>query len=66
MKLSTILAIMGFLVTGLALVFLIMTIFSNDSNSGLAIISCVLIIMNGLIAVGVSDLLTKHEGSHEK
>lgn len=66
MKLSTILAIMGFLVTGLALVFLIMTFFSNDSNSGLAIVACVLIIMNGLIAVGVSDLLTKHGGLHEK
>lgn len=66
MKLSTILAIMGFLVTGLALVFLIMSFFADNSNSGWTIVGGILVIMNGLIAVGVSDLLTKHEGSHEK
>ncbi|MFC4356303.1 hypothetical protein ACFO0S_14675 [Chryseomicrobium palamuruense] len=61
MKLSSILAAMGFLVIGCAFIFLIMSIFSDDSSAGLSIVVCVLIIFNGFIAVGISELLEKAE-----
>lgn len=59
MKLSSILAAMGFLVSGCAFIFLIMSIFSYESGAGLSIVVCVLIILNGFIAVGISELLEK-------
>lgn len=57
MKLSGILAVCGFLICGAAILYFVMSFFSNDDAKGTAMIFSFLIFVNGLIALGVADLL---------
>lgn len=57
MKLSGILAACGFLICGAAVLYFVMSFFSNDDGKGTAMILSFLVFVNGLIAVGVAELL---------
>lgn len=57
MKLSGILAACGFLICGAAILYFVMSFFSNDDAKGTAMVFSFLVFVNGLIAVGVADLL---------
>ena len=58
MKLSGFLAACGFLICGAAILYFVMSFFSNDDAKGTAMVFSFLIFVNGLIAVGVADLLS--------
>ncbi|WP_342526702.1 hypothetical protein MKY84_13480 [Chryseomicrobium sp. FSL W7-1435] len=58
MKLSGLLAAMGFLVCGASILFTVMTLLSDDSEKGMTVLTSALIFFNGLIAIGVAELLT--------
>ena len=57
MKLSGILAACGFLICAAAILYFVMSFFSNDDGKGTAMILSFLVFVNGLIAVGVAELL---------
>lgn len=57
MKLSGILGACGFLICGAAVLYFVMSFFSNDDGKGAAMILSFLVFVNGLIAVGVAELL---------
>jgi len=58
MKLSGLLATMGFLVCGASILIAIMTLLSDDSEKGLTLLISALVFFNGLIAIGVAELIT--------
>lgn len=57
MKLSGILAACGFLICGAAILYFVMSLFSNDDAKGTAMILSFLVFVNGLIAIGIAELL---------
>lgn len=58
MKLSGLLAATGFLVCGASVLIIIMTLVSYESGNGLTLLISALVFLNGLIALGVAELLT--------
>lgn len=58
MKLSGLLAAMGFLICGTSVLLTILTLVSYESGNGLTLLISALVFLNGLIAIGVAELLT--------
>lgn len=58
MKLPGLLAACGFLICGAAILYFVMSLFSNDDDKGTAMIFSFLVFVNGLLAIGVADLLS--------
>ena len=58
MKLPGLLAATGFLVCGASVLLTIMTLASYESGNGLTLLISALVFLNGLIAIGVAELLT--------
>lgn len=54
MKLSGLLAAMGFLMCGASVLLTIMTLVSYESGNGLTLLISALVFLNGLIAIGVA------------
>lgn len=61
MKLSGVISIAAFLIIGLSFIVFVVSLLSDDSSKGLTILGCILLIFNGLIALGVVELLEKAE-----